>query len=389
MAYILTDEHRAIRELVQEITRDEIAPRAAAVDAAAVFPSENFALLASSEILALAVPERYGGAGADSLAFVIAIEELAYGCASTALSLGAQHLGALPLLRGGSDEQKERWLPRIAKGDAIPAYCVTEPETGSDVASIRTRAERVGGGYVLDGVKRFVTNAGTAHYYLIFAKTDPDAGSAGISAFIVEADRPGLSVSKLEHKMGLRGSPTGDITLEGVEVPESARVGDEGAGFALAMWVFDRSRPTIAAQAVGLARGALDFAVAYCNERLAFGQPLLEFQGLRWMAADAMVEIQAARELLYSCAALIDDPTARREEIGIASAMAKLKASDVAMAVTTTAVQLLGGYGYIAEYPVERMMRDAKVTQIYEGTSQIQREILGRSLIKAAVVSAV
>jgi alkylation response protein AidB-like acyl-CoA dehydrogenase len=386
MAYAFTDDHKAIRELVRDVTRDRIAPRAAEVDAAATFPRENFDVLASSDIIALAVPEEYGGAGADALAFAIAIEELAYGCAATALCLGAQHLGALPLVRAGSEEQKQRWLPRIATGEVIPAYCVTEPETGSDVAAARTTARRTDDGYVLDGVKRFVTNAGVADYYLVFAKTDPDGGSAGMTAFIVEADRPGVSIPRLEHKMGLRGSPTGDVVLDGVLVPEDARLGAEGSGFALAMWVFDRSRPTIAAQAVGIARGALDYAVAYCLERKAFGQPLLELQGMRWMAAEASVEVQAARELLYSCAALIDDPLARRNDISVASAMAKYKAAEVAMSVTTTAVQMLGGYGYMTDYPVERMMRDAKVTQIYEGTSQIQKEILGRALIAAAAV---
>jgi alkylation response protein AidB-like acyl-CoA dehydrogenase len=386
MPYLLTEEHEEIRDLVRRLARERVAPRAAEIDATGEFPFDLQELLAQHDILALPFAPEYGGTGTDTLSLLIAIEELSAACATTGLILAVQELGALPIKLAGSEEQQQRWLPRLASGEILPAYCLTEPECGSDVAAMRTRARRQRDSYVLSGVKRFITNAGVAAFYVVFAKTDPEAGSRGISAFIVEADRPGLSIPHIEHKMGIRGSQTGDVELDDVRIPAHNLLGEEGEGFALAMRVLDRSRPGIAAQALGIAQGALDYAVEYCSQREAFGRPLLEFQGLEWMAADMAVEIQAARELLYSCAHALDDSHARSEDVSRAAAMAKLKAAEVAMTVTTNAVQMLGGYGYIQDYPVERMMRDAKICQIYEGTSQIQKVVIGRSLRRRQAV---
>ena len=385
MPYLLTEEHEEIRDLVRRLARERVAPRAAEIDSTGEFPFDLQELLAQHDVLALPFAPEYGGTGTDTLSLLIAIEELSAACATTGLILAVQELGGLPIKLAGSEEQKQHWLRPLARGEILPAYCLTEPECGSDVAAMRTRARRQGDSYVLSGVKRFITNAGVAAFYVVFARTDPE-GSRGISAFIVEADRPGLSVPHIEHKMGIRGSQTGDVELDDVHVPATNLIGEEGEGFSLAMRVLDRSRPGIAAQALGIAQGALDYAVEYCSQRKAFNQPLLEFQGLEWMAADMAVEIQAARELLYSCAHALDDPHARREDVSRAAAMAKLKAAEVAMTVTTNAVQMLGGYGYIQDYPVERMMRDAKICQIYEGTSQIQKIVIGRWLRRRQAV---
>jgi len=385
MPYLLTEEHEEIRDLVRRLARERVAPRAAEIDSTGEFPFDLQELLAQHDVLALPFAPEYGGTGTDTLSLLIAIEELSAACATTGLILAVQELGGLPIKLAGSEEQKKHWLRPLARGEILPAYCLTEPECGSDVAAMRTRARRQGDSYVLSGVKRFITNAGVAAFYVVFARTDPE-GSRGISAFIVEADRPGLSVPHIEHKMGIRGSQTGDVELDDVHVPAKNLIGEEGEGFSLAMRVLDRSRPGIAAQALGIAQGALDYAVEYCSQRKAFNQPLLEFQGLEWMAADMAVEIQAARELLYSCAHALDDPHARPEDVSRAAAMAKLKAAEVAMTVTTNAVQMLGGYGYIQDYPVERMMRDAKICQIYEGTSQIQKIVIGRSLRRRQAV---
>jgi alkylation response protein AidB-like acyl-CoA dehydrogenase len=380
MAYSLSEEHEEIRALVRRIARERVAPTAAATDASGEFPEENRRLLAEHDILALPFAEEFGGTGSDTLSLLIAIEELSAACATTGLILATQELGGLPIKLAGSDEQRRRWLPRLASGEALPAYCLTEPEAGSDVAAMRTAAREEGDAYVIDGVKRFITNAGVAAYYVVFAKTDPAAAHRGISAFIVEAERQGVSIPRIEHKMGIRGSQTGDVQLDDVLVPKENLIGEPGEGFSIAMRVLDRSRPGIAAQALGIAQGALDYAVEYISQREAFGQRLIDFQGLQWMAAEMAVEVQAGRELVYSCAGLLDDPGADSEQITVAAAMAKLKCAEVATTVTSNAVQMLGGYGYIQDYPVERMMRDAKICQIYEGTSQIQKVVIGRSL---------
>lgn len=310
----------------------------------------------------------------------IMIEEVARACGATSLAVIISGLGTLPVINWGSEELKHRYLPDVASGDVQVSYCLSEADAGSDVASMKTRAVRDGDDYILTGAKHWITNAGVSDLYTIFAKTDPSAGARGVSCFVVEKDW-GIKVAKLERKMGMRGSPTGEIVLDGVRVPASNRVGEEGQGFSIAMHTLDRSRPTVGAQAVGLAQAALDHASAYVNERTAFGKPIADFQGLQFMLADMDMRTEAARLLVYRACALIDegDPGG---ELGAAGAMAKCVASDAAMDVTVNGVQLLGGYGYTKDFPMERLMRDAKVTQIYEGTNQIQRVVIGRSLTR-------
>jgi len=309
----------------------------------------------------------------------IAAEELARVCASTAVTFLVTKLGMLPLMNFGSDELKQQYLPRVASGEAQSSYCLSEADAGSDVASMRTRAVRDGDSYVLNGTKYWITNAGVSDTYTVFAKTDPDAGHRGITCFLVEKDW-GVQVAKLEHKLGLRGSPTGEVVFEDVRVPASHRIGEEGEGFRIAMHTLDRSRPTIGAQAVGIGQGAVDYAAGYMQERKAFGKPIADLQGLRFMLAEMAMRTEAARTLVYRACSVIDtgDPEGELSMIG---AMAKCFASDTAMAVTTDAVQLLGGYGYTTDFPVERFMRDAKITQIYEGTNQIQRVVIAKALL--------
>jgi alkylation response protein AidB-like acyl-CoA dehydrogenase len=375
----LTDEQREFRAVVRQFCDDKIAPRAAEVDRAAEYPWDNFHAVVSMELPALGLPEAHGGAGADHVTQAIMVEELARACASTSLIVLISKLGMIPIMNWGTDELKERYLPRVASGQSQSSYCLSEPDAGSDVAAMKTRAVRDGDHYVLSGTKYWITNAGISDLYLVFAKTDPAAGHRGISAFLVEADW-GVQVTKLEEKMGVKGSPTGEVLFDDVRVPASNLVGEEGQGFMIAMHTLDRSRPTIGAQAVGIAQGALDYALGYLQEREAFGRPIAEFQGLQFMVADAAMRLEAARMLVYQACALIDegDPRGELTKIG---AMAKCFASDVAMQVTTDAVQLLGGYGYTKEFPVERMMRDAKITQIYEGTNQIQRVVIAKRLL--------
>jgi alkylation response protein AidB-like acyl-CoA dehydrogenase len=332
------------------------------------------------ELTALQLPAEYGGSGADLVTQAIAAEEIARVCASTSLTYLISKLGMLPVINFGTEELKRRYLPKVAAGEIQASYCLSEADAGSDVAAMTTRAVRDGDSYVLNGSKCWITNAGISDVYLVFAKTDPVAGHRGISAFVVERDW-GVQVTKLEHKLGVRGSPTGQLAFDDVRVPAANLVGEEGRGFYIAMHTLDRSRPTIGAQAVGIAQGALDYAVGYMRQRRVKGQPIAEFQGLQFMVADAAMRIEAARGLVYRACALVDagDPFG---DLGKVGAMAKAFASDVAMAVTTDAVQLLGGYGYTTDFPVERMMRDAKITQIYEGTNQIQRVVIARSLLK-------
>jgi len=376
---LLSEEQRDFRSVLRRFCEEKIAPRAAEVDERAEFPWENFSDCVALDLPSLGVPAEYGGAGADSVTQAIMIEELARVCASTSLMMLISKLGMIPVINWGSEELKQAYLPRIASGEIQASYCLSEPDAGSDVAAMSARAVRDGDSYVLNGVKYWITNAGISDTYTVFAKTDPAAGHRGISCFLVEKDW-GIRVGKLEKKLGVRGSPTGEMILEHVRVPASHRIGEEGQGFYIAMGTLDRSRPTIGAQAVGIAQGAIDYAAGYVRQRRQFGRPVAEFQGLRFMLADMATRTEAARNLVYRACALIDgdDPS---EDLSMAGAMAKCFASDVAMAVTTDAVQLLGGYGYTRDFPVERMMRDAKITQIYEGTNQIQRVVIAKRLL--------
>ena len=374
-----SEEQHEFRRVLRRFCEDKIAPLAAGIDERSEYSWEAFELLKTMELTALQMPAEYGGTGADLVTQAIAAEEIARVCAATSLTYLISKLGMLPVINFGSEELKSTYIPRIASGASQASYALSEPDAGSDVASITTRAVRDGDSYVLNGSKCWITNAGISDLYLVFAKTDPPAGHRGISAFLVERDW-GVQVTKLEHKLGVRGSPTGQLILDDVRVPATHLVGEEGHGFYIAMHTLDRSRPTIGAQAVGIAQGALDFAAGYMKERKVKGQPISEFQGLQFMVADAAMKIEAARGLVYRACALVDagDPFGDLGKIG---AMAKAFASDVAMAVTVDAVQLLGGYGYTTDFPVERMMRDAKITQIYEGTNQIQRVVIARKLL--------
>ncbi|HVF03326.1 MAG TPA: acyl-CoA dehydrogenase family protein [Frankiaceae bacterium] len=377
----LTEEQRQFRDTVRAFAEDKIAPRAAAVDEAAEYSWENFEACRDMELPALGLPVEHGGAGADTVTQALMIEELARVCASTALTMIISKLSMIPVMEWGSAELQAAYLPRIASGEWQGSYCLSEPDAGSDVAAMKTRAVRDGDSYVLNGSKYWITNAGVSSVYTVFAKTDPAAGHRGISCFVVEKDFGGMSIGKLEKKMGVRGSPTGEVLFEDVRVPASNLVGEEGQGFYMAMGTLDRSRPGIGAQAVGIAQGAIDFAASYLGARRQFGQPLSSFQGLQFMLADMAMRTEAARLLVHKACALIDegDP---RGELTMAGAMAKCFASDTAMSVTTDGVQLLGGYGYTKEFPMERFMRDAKITQIYEGTNQIQRVVMARNLLK-------
>jgi alkylation response protein AidB-like acyl-CoA dehydrogenase len=376
--YALTEDQIDFRDTIRQIVAERVAPRAAEIDEKAEYPWDLRKLFAEQDLLGLPFPTDYGGTGTGTLMLNVAIEEVARACASTALILMIQELGTLPIQLFGSEELKQRFLPRCASGEWTPAFALSEPEAGSDPGGMITRAVRDGDEWVINGTKNWITNLGVADFYVVFAKTDPAAGrSRGISAFVVEADRPGFSVGKLEHKLGIKGSPTGQPIFEDVRVPEANLIGEEGRGMHVALGTLDHSRLGVAAQAVGIAQGATDHAAAYARERRQFGQAIADFQGIQFKLADMETRTAAARELLYRACAKID----RGEgDAGKYSAMAKLFASDTAMAVTVEAVQVLGGYGYVSEYPVERYMRDAKITQIYEGTNEIQRLVIARSL---------
>ena len=377
----LTPEQREIRDLVRDLARERIAPRAAEIDKSAEFPWDVVELYRENDIFGILFDEEYGGIGASALMALVAIEEVSKVCATSGLIIAVQELGSLGLKLAGSDEQKQRYLPRLASGEWLAAYALTEPGSGSDSAAMRTTARRDGDDYVLDGGKRFITNAGVADLYTVFAKTDADAGHSGTSAFVVEADSPGFEVGRIEPKMGIKGSTTGEIFFNDCRVPAANLLGEEGDGFRIAMRILDRSRPGIGAQGLGLAQGATDYALEYAKSRETMGKPIGEHQLIAGMLADMETRCEAARGLLYKCGQLIDEG-AEGAELTKISAMAKLYCSDVAMDVTTDAVQILGGYGYIQEYPVERMMRDAKITQIYEGTNQIQRLVIAREMLK-------
>jgi alkylation response protein AidB-like acyl-CoA dehydrogenase len=375
----LSDEQVAFRASLRQLCVDKIGPRAAEVDRRGEFPWESYQDCVAMDLPSLGIPSDYGGAGADHVTQAIMVEELARVCGSTSLTMLISKLGMIPVMLAGSPELKARYLPRVASGEAQASYCLSEADAGSDVAAMQTRAVRDGDDYVLTGTKHWITNAGISDTYTVFAKTDPSAGHRGISAFLVEADW-GVQVARLEDKLGMRGSPTGQVVFDDVRVPAANRIGPENRGFYLAMATLDRSRPTIGAQAVGLAQGALDHAIEHLRERRQFGRPLAEFQGLQFMVADMAMRTEAARALVYQACAAIDEP-AGRNDLTTLGAMAKCLASDTAMSVTVDAVQLLGGNGYTRDFPVERYLRDAKVTQIYEGTNQVQRVVISKRLL--------
>jgi alkylation response protein AidB-like acyl-CoA dehydrogenase len=382
--YDLSEEHQALREAVRALADDKIAPRAAEIDRTAEFPWDVYEALVKADFHALHIPEEYGGAGGDALATAIVIEEVARACATSSLIPAVNKLGTMPLLLGASADVLQRYLPPVARGEAMFSYALSEPEAGSDAAAMRTRAARAGDGYVLNGVKRWITNAGVSKYYTVMAVTDPSAGVNGISAFVLEDGDPGFSFGAPEHKLGIKGSPTRELYFDNCEIPASRLIGAEGEGFKIALRTLDHTRITIAAQALGIAQGALDYAVGYVKERRQFGRAVADFQGVQFMIADMAMKLEGARQLTYAAAARSERAMAgeKVEDLTFFSSAAKCLASDVAMSVTTDAVQLLGGYGYVNDYPVERMMRDAKITQIYEGTNQIQRVVMARQLLK-------
>jgi alkylation response protein AidB-like acyl-CoA dehydrogenase len=373
--YDLPQEHKDFRATIRQIVDERVRPRAAEIDATGEYPQDIRKLFAEQDILALPFDEQYGGTGTGTLMLQIAVEEVAKACASSALILMVQELGTLPIALFGSDELKDRFLPKCATGEWSPAFALSEPEAGSDPASMRTTAVRDGDEWVINGSKNWITNSGVADFYVVFAVTDRE--NRRLSAFVVEADREGFSVGKLEHKLGIKGSPTGSPIFEDVRVPAANLIGTEGKGLSVALGTLERTRLGAAAQAVGIAQGATDYANDYAKERIAFGKPINELQGIQFKLADMETRTAAARELLYKACAMAD-----RNEPGLGkhSSMAKLFASDTAMWVTVEAIQVLGGYGYVSEYPVERMMRDAKITQIYEGTNEIQRVVIARAM---------
>jgi len=375
----LSAEHEAIRAAVRDLCDDKVAPYAAEVDERSEFPQQAYDALRASDFHAPHVPEAYGGAGADALATCIVIEEVARACASSSLIPAVNKLGSLPIMIAGSAEIKERYLPPLARGEAMFSYALSEPEAGSDAGGMRTTAVRDGDTYVLNGAKRWITNAGVSDFYTVMAVTEPGIGTRGISAFVVESSDAGFSIGALERKLGIKGSPTRELYFDACRIPADRLIGAEGTGFRTAMATLDHTRITIAAQAVGIAQGALDYALGYVKERQQFGQAVAEFQGVQFMLADMGMKLEAARSLTYVAAAKSERGDADLTYFGAA---AKCLSSDVAMEITTDAVQLLGGYGYVKDYPVERMMRDAKITQIYEGTNQVQRIVMAGQLLR-------
>ncbi|HOK07526.1 MAG TPA: acyl-CoA dehydrogenase family protein [Syntrophales bacterium] len=381
MDFILRDDQKMLRDTVRRIAESRFLPRAGEIDAAEEFPREAVQILAENGLLGIQVPEEYGGAGAGTLSLVLAVEEIARVCASTSVILTTQALASDPLLLAGTEEQKKNYLHRLASGACLGACAITEPAAGSDVAGMKTTARRVQGGYVVNGAKIFITNGGEAEIVTVLAYTDREKGRRGISMLIVEKGDRGFTTGKKEHKMGLHGSDTRELVFEEVFVPSDRLLGPEGSGFLTLMKTFNYTRPAVGGQALGIAQGALEAAIGYAKERVQFGRPLASFQGMQWMLAEMALRVEAARSLVYRAAAMIDaDPES--PQIPKIASMAKWYASDAAMAVTTDAVQVFGGYGYTREYPVERMMRDAKITQIYEGTNQIQRTIVAGQILR-------
>jgi alkylation response protein AidB-like acyl-CoA dehydrogenase len=380
--FALSEEHQAIRAAVRALCDAKVAPYAAEVDEQARYPREAAEALVAADFHAPHVPEEYGGAGADALATVLVIEEVARACVASSLIPAVNKLGSLPVMLTGSEELKQTYLTRLAKGEGGFSYCLSEPEAGSDAGAMRTKAVRDGDHWVLDGVKRWITNAGPgeweSEFYTVMAVTDPGRRTKGISAFVVERSDEGVSFGAPEKKLGIKGSPTREVYLDKVRIPAERMIGPEGTGFETAMRTLDHTRVTIAAQAVGVAQGALDHAVSYARERQQFGKPIADFQGLQFMLADMGMKVEAARQLTYAAAGRSERGD---KDLTFFGAAAKCFASDVAMEVTVDAVQVLGGYGYTRDYPVERMMRDAKITQIYEGTNQVQRIVMARQLL--------
>jgi alkylation response protein AidB-like acyl-CoA dehydrogenase len=376
-SFWLGDDERQVRDLTRAIARERIAPLAAQVDESEAYPTEQLRRLAEQGLMGLYVPESYGGAGLGALAFCLAVEEIAWACASTAVIYLVQYAAGYPLVSHGTEDQKRRYLPRLASGEITTALSISEPGAGSDAASMTTTAVRKGDRYVLNGAKMWVTNGSHASVLTLFATVDRGRGHKGVTAFLVEPTFPGFAVGKLERKMGIRGSPTVALHLSDCEVPVENRLGAEGEGFRVALGALDRSRPAVGAQAVGIAQAALDAAVGYARERQQFGQPIASFQGIQFMLADMAMQVHASRLMVQHAAMLVDRGV---PATSLESSMAKCFASDAAMKVTIDAVQIFGGYGYTREYPVERFMRDAKITQIYEGTNQIQRTVIAREL---------
>jgi alkylation response protein AidB-like acyl-CoA dehydrogenase len=378
---VLSEEQREVRDLVRSLARAYVAPRAAEIDRSHEFPWDIVELFRAHDLFRLLFDEESGGSGTGTLLALVAIEEISKACATSGLILAVQELGSLGLKLAGSTEQRERYLPRLASGEWLAAYALTEAGSGSDAAAMRATARRVGEEWVLDGTKRFITNAGVARLYTVFAKTDVGAGHRGISAFLVEADAPGFSVTRVEPKLGIRGSTTGELAFDAVRLPADALLGQEGSGFTLAMRILDRSRPGIGAQGLGIAQAATDYALEYARTRETMGKPIAEHQLIAAKLADMETRCELARGALYRFGQMVDAgvPDAQLTKI---SAIAKLACTDAAMWVTTEAVQILGGYGYIDEHPVERMLRDAKITQIYEGTNEIQRLVIAREMLR-------
>ena len=373
--YQLREEHQELREVVRALAEKEIAPHAAEVDEASRFPAEALKALVKADLHALHVPEEFGGAQADALAVCIVIEEVARVCASSSLIPAVNKLGSMPVLLAGTKEQQAQWFPGLAKGDYMFSYALSEPEAGSDTASMKTKAVRDGDSWILNGAKRWITNAGESEVYTVFANANPELGGKGVTAFVVTKSDPGVSFGAPEKKLGIKGSPTREVYLDNVKIGDDRRLGEVGEGLKIALRTLDHTRITIAAQAVGIAQGALDASIAYVKERKQFGKAIADFQAIQFMIADMGMKLEAARHLTYRAAAASERGDADLTYLGAAS---KCFASDVAMEITTDAVQLFGGYGYTRDYPVERMMRDAKITQIYEGTYQIQRLVMGR-----------
>ena len=379
MNYLLTEEQEMIRDLCRQIAEEKIKPVAAEYDEKNEFPWEIVKVMAESDIFGVYIPEEYGGMGGGVLEMAIATENLSWGCGGIALAFAATGLGTYPILLYANDQQKAKYLPDIAAGKTLAAFCITEAEAGSDAGGIKTTAKKDGDHYILNGTKQWITNGGEAEIYTVIAMTDKTKGPRGASAFIVEKNTPGVSFGKKEDKLGIRGSATREVIFTDCKIPKENLLGKEGLGFIVAMKTFDHSRPGVAAQAVGIAQRALDEAVKYAHERRQFGNTISSFQGIQWMLADMATQVEASRALIYSAARMVDSGAKNVAKI---SAMCKMFASDTAMKVTTDAVQIFGGYGYMKEYPVEKLMRDAKITQIYEGTNQIQRSVIASALIK-------
>jgi len=379
MNYFLTEEQQALQELAREFAQGKIAPVAAEYDRTAEFPWPVVEEMARMDFFRLLIPEEFEGMGGGVMDLVLVTEEFSRACGGIALALAGTALGCFPILIAGNEEQKKRYLPSLADGKALAAFCLTEPEAGSDAGAIQTKAKLQGDHYVLNGTKHFITNGGVAKYYTVIASTDPARGTRGASAFIVEEGNEGLVFGKKEDKMGIRASATCEVVFQDCVVPKANLLGREGQGFMVAMKTLDKSRPGVAAQALGIAQGAFDHAVRYARERHQFGQSIASFQAIQFMLADMATQIEAARALIYNTAKMID---AGEKDFAKESAMSKVLAGDVAMSVTVDAVQIFGGYGYMKDYPIEKYMRDAKITQIYEGTNQIQRNVIARHVIK-------